>query len=203
MYPIPAATQHSRAQLPSALQPQLFINHARTGSAPSRATPVSGCYPPSKPITSFFLHFKHPGKCKFNCTSHTLGGPRGVPCLPAGLSQPKMMRFQPKPFQARRIPDMCCLACWNKKTAKKLCNHRFNILLNFASLLQFLSLNSQCWKYSSRRICNRIFCSQAETGLREVYLTHTKNFNINNQPSSHWFLRKLVCELSFILRFII
>lgn len=36
---------------------------------------------------------------------------------------------------------------------------------------------------------------QAETGLREMYVTHTKNFKINNQPSSHWFLRKLVCEL--------
>ena len=51
---IPATTPQGRAQLPCALQPQLSTNHARTESAPSTATSVSGCSPPSKLFTSFF-----------------------------------------------------------------------------------------------------------------------------------------------------
>lgn len=85
-------------------------------------------------------------------------------------------------------------------------------MLNFATLLQHLSLNRALpmLKIQSQKNLqyNILFSTslRAENGPRETYSTHTKNFNINNinsQPSSHWLLRNLIRELSFISRFII
>lgn len=67
----------------------------------------------------FFL-FKHPRKCEVDCTSPTLGRPRGLPCLPVGLSRHKKIRFSLSPSKLEEFLACVILHVGLKRELKKI-----------------------------------------------------------------------------------
>lgn len=122
MCPVPAATQQGRPSSPVPFSPSSFPTIPEQDQLLPELLPVSWLLSPLQTdhhFFFFFLHFKHPRKCKFNCTSHTLGRSRGLPWLPVRFSQPKIIKLTLSHFKLEELL-MYCLACWDKETAKKI-----------------------------------------------------------------------------------